>query len=82
MAECENCGEWCGDDYDYCRDCSSEEIPIVYEKIETVLPKSWIFVIRGEEVQLPFSQCTLDEPSLKVWVPRWLAAKKEIDFAG
>lgn len=84
--ECSECGKKISDDYERCYDCNqehgAEELPVAYESIETVLPKSWIFKIQGEEVQLPMSECALDEPSLKVWVPRWLAEKKEIDPAG
>ncbi len=80
--ECVECDEKISDDYEYCYDCNQEEIPVVVQSIETVLPKSWIFKIRGTEVQLPMSECTFDEAGLKVWVPRWLAVKKEIDFVG
>ena len=83
--ECADCGDKISDEYERCYDCNdaynNEEIPIAFESIDTVLPKSWVLVIRGEKVQLPHSECTLDEPKLKVWVPRWLAVKKEIDHA-
>ena len=82
---CIDCDKSISDVYERCYDCNetyqSEEIPVDFESIDTVLPKSWVFVIRGEKVQLPHSECTLDEPKSKIWVPRWLAEKKEIDHA-
>ena len=81
--ECADCDKKISDDYERCFDCNevynSEDLPIVYESILKHLPASWLFIIKGNEVQLPHSQCTLDEEKLKVWVPRWLAVKKEVD---
>lgn len=81
--ECIDCDKRISDEYERCYDCNdtwrNEDLPVIYERIDSVLPKSWVFIIRGEKVQLPFSQCTLDESKFKVWVPRWLAEEKEID---
>ena len=81
--ECVDCDRKISDDYERCYECNdtyrSEDLPIAYESIKIRLPVSWIFIIRKSEVQLPHSECTLDEESNKVWVPRWLAEAKEID---
>ncbi len=81
--ECADCDKKISDDYERCYDCNdtynNEELPIVYSEKVKDLPNSWILKIKGLEIQLPHSQCTLDEDTLKVWVPRWLAEKKEID---
>ena len=81
---CVDCDKPISDDYERCFDCNdtytNEELPIAYSEIVNAhLPASWIFKIKGEEIQLPHSECTLDEEHLKVYVPRWLAEKKEID---
>ena len=81
--ECADCEKKISEDYERCYDCNDvhqkEELPIAFESLKTTLPASWIVIVRGDEVQLPFSECTLDEESLKIYVPRWLAEKKEID---
>lgn len=80
---CIDCDKRINDDYERCYDCNdthqSETIPVAYESVKATLPKSWILVIQGVEVQLPHSECELDEEKRKIWVPRWLAEKKEID---
>lgn len=81
--ECIDCGTKISAAYQRCYDCNSEynsdEIPVAYESIKKELSKSWIFIIQGNEVQLPYSQCTLDAKYLTINVPRWLAEEKEID---
>lgn len=79
---CVDCDKKISDDYERCYDCgelyNNEELQIAFKEIKVKLPKSWVLIIGDDEVQLPHSQCTLDEESSKVYVPRWLAEKKEI----
>ena len=81
--ECLDCGKRVSDEYDRCYECNQtngkEMLSVAFEDIDTVLPKSWMLIIQEDKVQLPMSECTLDEIKKVVWVPRWLAEKKEID---
>ena len=80
---CVDCDKKISDDYERCYDCNeiynNEELPIVYQELDGENEKCWFVVINKEKVTLPKSQCTLDKESSKVYVPRWLAEKKEID---
>lgn len=80
---CVDCDKQISDEYERCYECNNthqnEDLPIAFEGVKAELPKSWVLIIQGAEVQLPHSECVIDKEKLKVWVPRWLAEKKEID---
>lgn len=43
-------------------------------------PKAYLVQIGGEEVWLPKSQCELNEDSMLVEMPTWLAEKRGFDY--
>lgn len=78
---CEICGDWKSEDYDFCRDCNSEDVEIGFDLLARQTPKALLIVVDGDEVWLPKSQVAdiKDDPDGgAVWIPRWLAAEKDL----
>lgn len=83
MSTCESCGKPCGEDYEYCYSCNedrgSELVKVTV--VEVIIERELSYRLRIEGVEdqwYPKSECELQDDVL--YIPRWLAEKKEVDY--
>ncbi len=81
-SNCVDCGKAISDDYERCYPCNQEYrgelLRFDYQEVKCDFDLSWVLVMNKSEAVLPKSQCTIDEPNQKIWIPRWLAETKEL----
>jgi len=59
---------------------NDESVKVIYDDLKAETPKALLLSVDDEEVWIPKSQIEYeDREKRELWIPRWLAAKKELD---
>lgn len=56
-----------------------EQVEIPYDRFVYSKDNGWMLQVDERVIFFPSSVCEIDERSRKVWVPKWLAIKEELE---